>query len=259
MGELRAANLMSCFLRSYFVAAAYNPRGLQNIGFIHAIEPALVVLFGPGKGLCDARMRYARNYNCHPFFTPLLLGVFLHMEAAIAAGRLEPEVQDSLKDTTANTLSAIGDSFFNGTMLNTWAVAVCCLVLAGLPAVALLFTLSAFILLQIFKFTTFILALRKGMAVLFFLGRLDLINWGERFKYANALLLTVFLWLALPGASAPAWGGVGLYLVLSGWVVGRLHVSRVFVALILLVAAIALHLSDIFPEIPAFLSSLPGL
>lgn len=259
MSNLKASHLLGCFFRSYFVSAAYNPRGLQNIGFIYAIEPVLAALYGPGKGLRHARMRYARNYNCHPFFTPLLLGVFLHMEAAIAAGRLEPAVQDSLKDTTANTLSAIGDSFFNGTMLNTWALTVSCLILAGLPVIALLLTLTSFLLLQVLKLATFVLGLRKGMAVLFFLGRLDLINWGERFKYVNALLLTLFLWLALPGASASAWGGVGLYLVLSGWVVGKLHVPRVFAALILLAAAIVLHLSDIFSGIPALLSRMPGL
>ena len=258
MSELKSGLLMGCFLRTYLTGAAYNPRGLQNIGFTFAIEPALAALYGPGKKLRDARLRYARNYNCHSFFTPMLLGIFLRMEAEIAAGRLNPAVHESIKDTTANTLSAIGDSLFNGTALNTWAVAVACLVLAGLPMAAVALTAVLFVLLQFFKIATFILALRKGLAVLLFLRRFDLINWGDRFKYVNALLLTLFLCLALPGASALSWGGVGLYLLLAGWVVGRLHVSRVFVALFLLAAAVALHLSDVFPDIPHFFSIISG-
>ena len=211
-------------------------------------------LFGPR----EARLRYARNYNCHLFFTPMLLGIFLRMEEEIAAGRLNAAVQDSLKDTTANTLSAIGDSFFNGTALNTWAVAAACLVLAGLPMAAVALTAILFVLLQFFKIVTFILALRKGLAVLLFLRRLDLINWGDRFKYVNALLLALFLCLALPGASALSWGGVGLYLLLAGWVVGRLHVPRVFVALFLLAAAVTMHLAEIFPDIPHLFFRISG-
>ena len=256
MNGLKASLLLGCFLRTYLVAAAYNPRGLQNIGFMFAIEPALHALYGPGPGLRDARLRYVRNYNCHQFFTPMLLGLFVHMEAEIAAGRLDPAVQNNVKDTTANTLSAIGDSFFNGTALNTWAITVSCMVLAGMPLAAFLLTVLLFVLLQIFKAGTFLLALRKGMAVLFLLRRLDLINWGDRFKYANALLLALFLWLALPGASAPSWGIVGFCLLLAGWLVGKLHAPRVFVALVILAVAVVLHLSSVFPEVPGLFLGL---
>lgn len=250
MTVLKGSLLLGCFLRTYLVSAAYNPRGLQNIGFTFAIEPALAALYGPGKGLREARLRYARNYNCHQFFTPLLLGLFLHTEAEIVAGRLEPGMRGGLKDTTVNTLSAIGDSFFNGAALNTWAITASCLVLAGLPLWALALTLLLFALLQLFKVTTFVLALRNGMTVLLFLRRLDLINWGDRLKYANALLLSLFLWLALPRAPALSFGGLALFLLLVGWLVGKLHVPRVFVALILLAVAVALHLPAVFPNIP---------
>ena len=119
-------------------------------------------------------------------------------------------------------------------------------------------TLLLFVLLQLFKITTFILALRNGMAVLLFLRRLDLINWGDRLKYANALLLTLFLWLALPGAPALSFGGLALYLLLAGWMVGKLHVPRVFVALVLLAVAVALRLSSIFPDIPSLFHGIAG-
>lgn len=258
MSRLRGALLLGCFLRSYLVTAAYNTRGLQNIGFLFSIEPALAALYGPGEGLREARLRYASNYNCHQFFTPMLLGIFLHMETEIATGKLDPAVQNAIKDTTANTLSAIGDSFFNGTALNTWAITVSCLILAGLPVAALALTVLLFVLLQVFKLATFILGLRNGLAVLSFLSRLDLINWGDRLKYLNALLAPLFLWLALPGSSAPSWGGVALYLLLIGWLVGKLHMSRVLVALVLLVVTVVLHLSRVFSDVPALLPGFSG-
>jgi PTS system mannose-specific IID component len=243
--------LFRCFLRSYLVNAAYNPRGLQNIGFIFAFEPALEFLYGPGERLAEARMRYARHHNCHPFFTPMLLGVLLRLETGIANGVLPPSVLEGLKDTTANTLSAIGDSFFNGTLLVTWALVSSCLILAGLPEKALWFTVQCFVFLQVFKLLSYVLGFRKGMDVLFLLRRFDLINWCDRFKCVNAVLLGLFLWLGLPGAPMAVWAGVAFYLLFMGWLVGRRHISRVFVALVLLTITVTLHLTGWFEHIPA--------
>jgi PTS system mannose-specific IID component len=235
--------LLRCFLRSYLVNAAYNPRGLQNIGFIFAFEPALEFLYGPGERLAEARLRYARHHNCHPFFTPMLLGVLLRLESGIANGVLPAHVLESLKDTTANTLSAIGDSLFNGTLLVTWALACACLILAGLPEKALWFTIYSLVFLQIFKLLTCVLGFRNGMDALFFLRRFDVINWCERVKYVNAVLLGLFLWLALPNTevanAAPivVWAILAVYLLCMGWLVGRGHIPRVFAALALLAVA----------------------
>ncbi len=243
--------LLRCFLRTYLVGAAYNPRGLQNIGFTFALEPALAALYGEGSSLRAARMRYVRHYNCHPFWTPMLLGIFLHTEAAIAEGTMRPAMLSALQETTTNALSAIGDSLFSGSLLVTWALAASCFVLAGEPLAAGLLTLGLFLALQIFKAVTFIAGLRKGLAILVALRRFDLINWGEFIKCCNAVLLAVFLHFALPEASVPAWAGVVLYLLLAGWVVGKLHAPRVFAALLLLVLALALHMTGMFGRIPA--------
>lgn len=256
MTGARAAVFLRCFLRSYLVTSAYNPHGLQNIGFLYAIEPGLYAIHGPGQRLREARLRYARRYNTHPFLTPLFLGMLLRMEKGIAAGHVDPAVVENLKDTTANTLSAIGDSIFSGTLLSTWALTMGCLVLAGAPGLGLALTVAAFVLLQAFKLATFIMGFRNGMSALFFVRRLDPINWGGRIKVVNALLLTLFLWQALPEASMEAWAGTILYLFMAGWIVGRLHVPRIFLAILLLVITASLHMSGLFGRIPALLSSL---
>lgn len=253
MREPGAKTLLACFLRSYMVGAAYNPRGLQNIGFMYALEPVLATIYGPGPALAAARTRYVNSYNCHPFFTPMLLGVFAHMETLIARGALDKGVLENIKDATANSLSAIGDSFFNGTMLSTWALSCACFILAGMPGIAVTMTATGFVLLQLFKAGGFVLGLKKGMAVLFFLRRLDLINQGDIFKCVNAVLLVLFLWLAAPAAGVPAFAAIGVYLLLAAWLVGRRHLARVVVALALLALIVGLHVSGLFGSIPVFL------
>ena len=232
-----------CFLRSYLVGAAYNPQGLQNTGFFYALDPALRALYKDGAALREARLRHARYYNCHPFFTPMFLGVMLRMERTIAAGQLDPAILMSLKDTTANTLSAIGDSFFNGSLLGAWALGSACLVLAGHPLWAAALAVFLLVSLQAWKLITFIMGVRKGMAVLALLKRLDLATWSVRVKYANAALLSGFLWLALPDAPPGGWALTTAGLLGASWMVGRLHVSRVFVALVFFALLGVLHWS----------------
>lgn len=256
MSSLPLTLLLRCFARTYFVGAAYNPRGLQNIGFTFAIEPGLMAIYGKGKALRNARLRYVRHYNCHPFLTPLLLGVYLRMESDINQGLFSPQILMSLKDTTANTLSGIGDSFFNGSMLNTWVLSITALVLAGFPLVAAILTAFAFFLLQCFKLASFFMGFSQGIAFLSLMKRIDLINWGERLKCINAVLLVITLWLAMPTVSINTWGGVALYLLMAGWLIGKAHMPRIFVALLLLVLAVALHLTDTLGPVPGFLSDL---
>lgn len=238
--------LLGCLARSYFIVSAYNNVGLQNISFLYAIDPALSFLHGPGPALQAARLRYARRYNCHPFFTPLFMGMLLCLEAASAAGRVEARALDCLADTTANSLSAIGDSFFNGSLLVLWALASACLLLAAMPMAAVSFSLSAFVLLQLFKLAGFVFGFRKGMQALILLRRMELINWAEKLKSVNAVLLALFLWLALPGVNIgiAGWLGAGLYLLAAGWLIGKMHKSRIVVAMALLCLAVAAHLGD---------------
>ncbi|MDL2316865.1 PTS system mannose/fructose/sorbose family transporter subunit IID [Desulfovibrio sp. OttesenSCG-928-A18] len=253
-GTLQAMDYLSCFFRSYFIGAAYNPRGLQNIGFCYAIEPALAKIYGPGPALREARLRYVDRYNCHPFFTPMLLGIFLRMELDIVQGGQNKCFLESLKDTTANTLSGIGDSVFNGTLLCTWALTASCCILAGQPLLALSVTLTGLVLLQLFKLGTFVLGLRKGMSVLYFLRRLDLINHGDIFKCVNAVLLALFLWLIMPDKEIVAPGFALAYLVAAGACVGRIHMPRVMLIMFLLALIIALHKAGLFGIIPSFLA-----
>jgi PTS system mannose-specific IID component len=226
------AAFLLVFMRTYLVGAAFNMRGLQNVGFLYAMEPGLAAIHRDSAALRKALNRYARHYNCHPYWTPLVAGMLLHTESEIAKGRMSPDAFGAIKDTAVNALSALGDSFFGGTLLVTWAVATAALLVSGHEWLALTGGGALFLSLQLFKLGTFVAGVRYGLSTLFWLRRWDLINWGDRLKIGNVLLLLLFLALCLPGKSRPAlWGLAIPCIILAAWLTARLHVPRSLLAL----------------------------
>ena len=232
MRNIPHATFLRIFLRTYLVGAAFNVRGLQNVGFMFAMDPGLALIHQDPAELRKARSRYARHYNCHPYWTPLVAGMLLHAESEIASGRMAPSTFDAIKDTAVNTLSALGDSVFGGTLLVTWALAMACCIAGGHAGIALAASIALFCALQVFKLGIFIAGLRYGLSALFWLRRWDLINWGERLKMGNALLLLLFLVICLPERETPAlWGLSIVCIILAAWLTARLHVPRALLAL----------------------------
>ena len=180
------------FIRCYLSGTGFNTRGMQNIGLMFAMQPGLTAIHSDPKALRSALKRYARHYQSHPFWTPCLVGILLNVEQAIAVGRFPPKMLDKVKDTTAYSLSAIGDSVFAGSLLIFWALLTICLLMTGNETPAFATGVFFLIALQIFRAYTFTCGIRQGFRFLERLKRWDLINWGRRVKYANAALL---LWL----------------------------------------------------------------
>lgn len=191
--------LLACLMRTWLVGAGISMRGMQNLGLAFAMEPGLKAIYGGGERLREARQRYAEHYNTHPFWTPLLVGIFLGMEKKIARGLLTPDMFENVRGTTVYTLSAIGDSFFGGSVLVLWSLTTACLFLAGHGTVAVGVGAACLLALILFKMATFWCGFREGLGFLHRLGRWDLINWGQRFKLVNAALLVVLWVLAWPG------------------------------------------------------------
>jgi len=229
------------FLRTYLIGAAFNMRGLQNVGFIHAMDPGLAAIHQNPRELRKARNRYVRHYNCHPYWTPLVAGMLLHTEMEISKGRMSPETFATIKDTAVNTLSALGDSVFGGTLLVTWALAMGTMIISGYAGFALASSIVLFLALQLFKLGIFIAGFRFGLAALFRLRRWDLINWGERLKIVNTFLLLLFLVICLPEKHAPSlWGLAIVGIILAAWLAARLHIPRALLALVATIAVLLL-------------------
>lgn len=226
------------FMRTYLAGAGFNMRGMQNIGLMYAMQPGLRAIHDDPKELKAALKRYASHYQSHPFWTPCLVGILLNVETAIKAGHFPPKMLGKVKDTTAYTLSAIGDSVFAGSLLIFWALLTICLLLSGQHGAALVVSFVFLAGLQAFRIYTFTAGVRHGFRFLEKLKKWDLINWGRRVKYANAGLL-IWLWALIWPRPHRWWElliGVGGLLIFARFVrTGLLsRVLAVFVFVILL-------------------------
>ncbi|EFL49275.1 PTS system mannose/fructose/sorbose family IID component [Solidesulfovibrio fructosivorans JJ]] len=231
--ELDARTLSACFLRCYLIGAAYNTRGLQHVGLTYAMEPGLTVLYPDPEKRDAVFARYLDLYNTHFFWTPLLVGLFLSLEAKIAKGVLPAEMLDNVKTTTAFTLSAIGDTFFSASVMGLWGLSAACLVAGGQYAALAVFAGGLFLAAQVFKAATFRAGYREGFHVLRRLKRWDMVNLGRRIKLINAGLLTVFWMLAHPLGETASVADAVLIGILAAWAATRPSVSREIALLIL--------------------------
>jgi PTS system mannose-specific IID component len=104
--------LARVFWRCLFLQAAWNRRGMQNLGFAYAIDPALRRLYPDPARRDEALARHLGFFNCHPYMAAAIVGGAIHHEERVAAG-LEPgDGPLQYKATLQGPLAALGDGFF---------------------------------------------------------------------------------------------------------------------------------------------------
>ena len=239
---LTAKTVLRCFFRSYMAMAAFNVRGLQNVGLVYTLDPGLVAIHKDARDLHEARGRYIRHYNCNPFWTPFLAGVYLHTETAIAAGMADPRLFGTIKDVTANTLSAIGDSVFSGSFMIAWALAATLCVALNEPVLALALTLILFVALQAVKFGLYLAGLVHGLSALRFMRRWDIINWGDYIKVFNAFLVFLLTVNIMRPEQHPWCWFFGMTALSAAFLlVSRVHFPRIIVVLVAFAAIKVFH------------------
>ena len=204
---------LSCLARSCCINAAVTARGMQQLGLLFALEPALRHLYPEA----EARAQAAAHYS---------------------EGKLPSNALDTVRRTLGTTLSAVGDGFFEGGVFPCWALCCICFLLAGHTLPVILLTVLLAVALLAFRTGTFFFALRYGLAALAWLKRLGLINWTGRIKVVNACLLTVAAAMLLPYSGdrhTLLWCmGGGAAVLAAAWIIGRLHLPRIVLWLILL-------------------------
>lgn len=128
--------LARVFWRSLFLQAAWNRRGMQNLGFAYAIDPALRALYPDAAAREEALRRHLGFFNCHPYMAAAILGGAIHHEERVAAGAEPGQVPLAYKATLQGPLAALGDGFF-WTALRPFfgALAAVGALLFGIPAV----------------------------------------------------------------------------------------------------------------------------
>src|SRR5205823_1640685 len=104
--------LVHVFWRSLFLQAAWNPRGMQNVGFADAIAPALDELYADPAERSRATQRHLEFFNCHPYLAAAILGGAVRLEERVAAGEAPPEHVSNFKAALGPPFAALGDGFF---------------------------------------------------------------------------------------------------------------------------------------------------
>lgn len=110
--RLDPRTLRRVFWRSLFLQAAWNPKGMQNLGFAFALYPALEKLYPDPEKLAAATERHLCCFNSHPYFAATILGGAVHHEEKIARGEEPPEAVVGFKQALMGPLAALGDGFF---------------------------------------------------------------------------------------------------------------------------------------------------
>jgi PTS system mannose-specific IID component len=104
--------LWRVFMRSLFLQAAWNPKGMQNVGFAYALYPALAELYPDPERLEEAAERHLCCFNTHPYAAAAIVGGAIHHEERIARGEEPPEAVNAFKQSLMGPLAALGDGFF---------------------------------------------------------------------------------------------------------------------------------------------------
>jgi PTS system mannose-specific IID component len=179
------------FWRCLFLQAAWNRRGMQNLGFAYAIEPALRALYRDPSRFEEALSRHLQFFNCHPYMAAAIVGGAIHHEEKVAAGLEAPRQPLVYKQTLQGPLAALGDGFF-WTALRPFFGALAALgaLLLGWPAIAgsLLLFNAIHLALRIWLFRA---GYGKGDAVIADIGRLRLPVAADRLRASGAALCGV--------------------------------------------------------------------
>lgn len=204
-------------MRSSMLNAVYNSRGLQSLGFLYAIMPGLRDLYPDDGDFAKSCARYSEHFNCHVFWGPFLCGAFLHTEQQISSGVVSEDFVSMLKDTTLNSLSAVGDSFISGSLVVALMLLLSCLVVLNSFHALWIFLLVWLLLALLLKVLGFYLGLARGFALLRQIRQLNLINKGDNLKILNGIMLAAFLAIALGFPPAVEGEGPDFMLVAQSW------------------------------------------
>ncbi len=221
------ATLRRVFWRCLFLQAAWNARGMQNLGFAFAIDPALRRLYPDPARRSEALRRHLATFNCHPYTAAAIVGGAIHHEERVAAGSEPAGAPLAYKQVLQGPLAAVGDGFFWAGLRPFFGVlAAVGTMLAGWPALVLA-VLGYNVLHLWLRWRFFRAGYRCGDEVVVRLGALGLPTWAARLRDAGAVLCGVSagLWaLGLAGRQGPGPGATVLVAAAAGRLVLGLRV-----------------------------------
>ena len=207
---LPSGALVRVFLRSLFLQAAWNPEGMQNLGFAWAMGPALQALYPDPKLRAQAAVRHLEFFNCHPYVAAAILGAAVHVEAQVASGEEPKERVSQLKRALGPPFAALGDGFY-WLALRPAAALVAALTVPALGLWSLAVFLGLYNALHISgRIWLFSEGLRRGSGVIATLAQVRVPHATGLLKAAAAVMAGALAGRAVLLASLPARPGHAL-------------------------------------------------
>ena len=214
-----ALTLARVFWRCLFLQAAWNRRGMQNLGFAYAMAPALRRLYADPERRREALRRHLSTFNCHPYTAAAIVGGAIHHEERVAAGEEAASATAEYKQVLQGPLAAVGDGFFwAGLRPFFGALAAVGTLAAGWPA--LVAALAVYNGLQLWlRWSFFWAGYASGDAVVERVAALSLPRWASRLRDGGTVLAALggALLASRAGPSPGTAAVVALAAALAGW------------------------------------------
>lgn len=190
--------LWRVFVRTFFLQAGFSPEGMQTLGLLYSLEPALRRLYPDAEQQREAVRRHLSPFNTHPYIAAGLVGGILFHELRVARGEAAPESVRRFKDTLMGPLAALGDGFFWRSLRPaTGAVAAALVPFIHLWAVLVYIALYNLVHLW-FRAQLFWLGWTLGDGIVARVSQVRLPVWGDRLRtVAAAAAGALGAWLAM--------------------------------------------------------------
>lgn len=132
--------LARVFCRSFFLQASWNFEGLQSLGVLYALAPALRRLYRDrAEDLASAYQRHLQYFNTHPYMASPILGVMLELEEERSEGCGGNLGVQEFRGMVTGPYAAMGDAFFWGGIRPLAAVAALLFAVQGILWAPLVF------------------------------------------------------------------------------------------------------------------------
>lgn len=172
--------------RSLFIQAGFNAEGMQSLGMLYALYPALREFYPDPHEQQEAARRHLSTFNTHPYVAAAIIGGILYYERRIADGEAAAEKVSEFKSALMGPLAAMGDGFFWLSLRPACGA----LAVASVPWIGAWSALLFLVLYNLVHLTArgylFFVGLEYGEGMVERIALMDIPWWGERLRRVAA-------------------------------------------------------------------------
>jgi len=129
---LKKLDFVKTLHQSMYIQAAWNFRGLLNLGFAQAIAPAVCQLFRDRRKRAECLKRHLNFFLSNPYFATYAVGACIRLEEQFQeTGNPDPEQIESFKRAIGSPLASLGDSLIWGALRPAMLLVGVIIALAG--------------------------------------------------------------------------------------------------------------------------------